>query len=441
MKKYFTLFVIGLMAICSLGSCSDEAFDTDSVNKQTILIFFPWTGGESNNEGLTSYLTANVNSIEKAIVDKKGLNNTRVLLFFSSDNEQNTLFDLQYDESTKTVNRVVVKDDYNGGANYNSAEGFAELLNEVKEIAPALNYALIIGAHGCGWTYSDDWQNYPYYSRRVTLPTSADTVTTTAAAATSAYSTTGYSTTGFSGIQYGPDPNNPLTRFFGSVSLKSHAMDVTTLAEGIKLSGIKMQYILFDACYMGNVETAYALKDATNYMIASGSEVLAEGLPYSTIWNYLNSDTPNYSSIVSGTIDYYKTAQVPYCNLAAIDCRQLDKLASVMKEINSQYSLSDTTPLDSIQYYDGFQPNLFYDMQAYVDSLHPSGYLLDQFNSQLKLTVKAAQSTDSVYTGLYTFKGSYIPIKTYCGLSISDPSKHNVALRGREKTGWWKATH
>lgn len=67
----------------------------------------------------------------------------------------------------------------------------------------------------------------------------------------------------FSGIQFGNDPNRPATRFFGSVSLSDNAIDISTLAEGIKLSGLKMQYILFDACYMGNVETAYELKDVT----------------------------------------------------------------------------------------------------------------------------------------------------------------------------------
>ena len=84
--------------------------------------------------------------------------------------------------------------------------------------------------------------------------------------------------------------------------------------------------------------------------------------------------------------------------------------------------------------------NLFYDMEAYVDSLYPSGYLLDQFKNQLKLTVKAAGHTDYAFSALY-YKKTYIEIKNYCGLSISDPSQHSVALKGREKTGWWKATH
>ena len=50
-------------------------------------------------------------------------------------------------------------------ATYTTAEGFAEILNEVKRRAEALNYSLIIGAHGCGWTYSSDWVNYPYMAR------------------------------------------------------------------------------------------------------------------------------------------------------------------------------------------------------------------------------------------------------------------------------------
>ena len=110
-----------------------------------------------------------------------------------------------------------------------------------------------------------------------------------------------------------------------------------------------------------------------------------------------------------------------------------------MKEINAQYQLSASVSLDSIQHLDGFRPNLFYDLETYVDSLHPSGYLLDQFKSQLKLTIKASDHTDEAYT--YIFSRDYIKIKNYCGITISDPSQHSVAIKGREKTGWWKATH
>ena len=414
-KKLFTLFICSISLALTFTGCSEEAFDTDSVNKQTILVFYPWTGDKSST-GLLGYLQNNIDSICDGIIDRKGLNNSRVLVFLSDKYNHSTLYDLQYNATTKSVDRVPLKE-YEG-ASYASAEGIADIMNEVKTQASALNYALIVGVHGCGWTYASDWSRYPYYARpSVTRP----------------------SDNNFSGIQFGPDPNAPLTRFFGSVSLAENAMDISTLAEGIRESGLKMQYILFDACYMSNIETAYELKDVTNYMIASGSEIMAAGLPYRSMWSYLNSPTPNYSSIVSTSVNFYKNSSAPFCNLAAIDCRQVEKLASVMKDINAENQLQASVNLDSIQHLDGFRPNLFYDLETYVDSLHPSGYLLDQFKSQLKLTIKASDHTDEAYTCIYS--SDSFKIKNYCGITISDPSQHSVAIKGREKTGWWKATH
>ncbi len=414
-KKLFTLFICSISLALTFTGCSEEAFDTDSVNKQTILVFYPWTGSKSST-GLLGYLQNNIDSICDGIIDRKGLNNSRVLVFLSNKYNHSTLYDLQYNATTKSVDRVPLKE-YEG-TSYASAEGIADIMNEVKTQASALNYALIVGVHGCGWTYASDWSRYPYYARpSVTRP----------------------SDNNFSGIQFGPDPNAPLTRFFGSVSLAENAMDISTLAEGIRESGLKMQYILFDACYMSNIETAYELKDVTNYMIASGSEIMAAGLPYRSMWSYLNSPTPNYSSIVSTSVNFYKNSSAPFCNLAAIDCRQVEKLASVMKDINAENQLQASVNLDSIQHLDGFRPNLFYDLETYVDSLRPSGYLLDQFKSQLKLTIKASDHTDEAYTCIYS--SDSFKIKNYCGITISDPSQHSVAIKGREKTGWWKATH
>lgn len=419
MKKIFTFFLLTLSLWLGFSSCSDEAVDVDTVNKQTIFVFYPWSGGYSST-GLTSNLKANVDSICAGIKEKKGLNNTRVMVFFSESKDKSVLYDLQYDETQKEVSRVPIKT-YDG-ITYNTAQGLADIINDVKSNAEALNYAMIIGCHGCGWTYSEDWEDYPNKAKPYigTSPISEN----------------------FSGLQFGDDANNPLTRFFGSVSLSEGALNVNTLADAIQMSGIKMQYILFDACYMGNVETAYALKDATNFLIASSSEILAAGIPYKSLWNYLNGPTPNYSSIVSGAVNFYKnTAKAPYCNMAAIDCRQLDKLASSMKAINEKYTLASTVSLDSIQPLDGFSPTLFFDMKVYVDSLCPSGVLKDNFTNQLKETVKSSQTTDSVITSLGLTPSKFIKIKSYCGLSISDPSQNSVAIKGKQKTGWWKATH
>ena len=74
----------------------------------------------------------------------------------------------------------------------------------------------------------------------------------------------------------------PLTRYFGELT-REFQTDVGTLARGIVGAGVKMEYILFDDCYMSSVEVAYELKEATRFLIASTSEMMAYGMPYATV--------------------------------------------------------------------------------------------------------------------------------------------------------------
>ena len=50
---------------------------------------------------------------------------------------------------------------------------------------------------------------------------------------------------------------------------------------------MSMNYILFDDCYMSTVEVAYDLREVTNYLIASTSEMMAYGMPYHKILKYI----------------------------------------------------------------------------------------------------------------------------------------------------------
>ncbi len=411
MKKLYTLFIIAIIALTGLVSCGDEAVDVETVNQQTILVFMPWSGDKSS-EGLKASLLQNLDSIKTAIVANKGLNRSRVVVFFSTKYGESSLYELKYNTEQNTVTENLLNT-YTGN-DYTTADGLANIIREVKQKAEALNYAMIIGSHGCGWTYTSDWVSYPYRSI-ATQPLQ-------------------YS------FSFGDDPNHPITRMFGSVSDNNYGIDVTTLAKAIEASDTKMQYILFDVCYMSNVETAYELRNATNYLLASSSEIMAAGIPYKLIWNMINSAAPNYSGIVSTIYSFYANSTVPYVNFAATDCRQMEKLAAVMKDINSKYKF-DENKLDSVQTLDGFSPCLFYDLGNYVDILNVSGKLKEDFVTQLQATVKAAQSTEQVYTALRGRYDATIDVKTFCGLTISDPSTHPAATKGREKTAWWAATH
>lgn len=415
MKKYLIQFVLVLLTCVMATGCSDDTTDISSINKQTILVYMPWSGSQ-NDSGLLYYIKNNLDSIEKAIVDKGGLKESRVLVFLSTSATESELYEIVYDGASKSITHAPLNT-YSGNG-YNSAEGITSLLEEVQVRAEALNYAMIIGCHGCGWTYKSDWMNYPYKIKR---------------------RDNGNHTNEDTAWPFVPNGNIMQTRFFGSVTDMSYSTDIDVLAKGIEDSGIKMQYILFDDCYMANVETAYELRNATNFLIGSSSEVMVVGMPYKEMWASLNSATPNYAGAVSAFITFYSNYSMPCGNIAAIDCRKLESLAEVMKDINAQYATEDIETGD-IQKLCGFEPAIFYDLGSYVEHLNVSNTLKNRFDSQLKAAVRASQSTEYIYSALYG-KANKILVENYSGLSVSDPSNNPVVVRGREKTAWWKATH
>lgn len=410
--KHF-LYLLGLLLVVALSfsSCTEEAEDVTSINQQTTIVFMPWSGTASNS-GLYSYFLQNLDSIEGAI-KKTGSMSNRVVVFLSTSSSESTLYEITL--VNKEIQHTTLKT-YSGNL-YTTPDGIAQILNDVKSNAFALNYGMIIGCHGVGWTYKEDWTNYPYNAK----PRFQQTA--------SAKSATGPK------IPYYP------TRFYGSVSdLDNYATNIETLAQGIANAGMKMQYVLFDDCYMANIETAYQLKDITNFLIGSTSEIMAVGMPYQTIWSSLATATPAYESVTSAFNTFYSNYDPPCGTLSVIDCRKLDKLAEMMRRINDTYTF-DSSQLDSLQVLDGFSQGIFYDMKDYVVHLCKNNDMLNDFSADLQQAVKSTVHTDSVYSALYPFSGQYIKIKQFSGITISDPSINSVALKGKKKTAWWKATH
>lgn len=402
------LFVLTFFASCT----TEESEDVNDINKQTLLVFMPWSGSQTS-QGLYSFFQQNLDSIEGAIINARKLNG-RVLVFLSTSAGQSELYEITY--GNRAIQHVPVKT-YSGNV-YTTSEGITQILNDVQSYAYALNYAMIIGCHGSGWTYKDDWEDYPNEAK-------GNATYTNKAKASGK----------------GLWETYPTTRFYGSVSDNSYATDIPVLAEGIKNSGIKMQYILFDDCYMANVETAYELKDATIFLMGSTSEILSIGMPYQTMWSSLATSTPAYASAVNAFKTFYSSYTYPFGTMSAIDCRKLDRLAEQMRMINQNYTLADSMR-DSLQVLDGFHTPLFYDMGDYVERLCTNEDILNDFSSTLSQAVKATAYTDSIYSYLYQEEGpKYIKVNHFSGLTISDPSLNSVAIKGREKTSWWKATH
>lgn len=396
-----------LIALMAMAACGSEGEDINSINKQTILVYMPWSGSTSS-AGLYDYFLANLDSIESGIKAKGGLTDNRVMIFISESASNSVLYELTYDSQSKECVRTKIKE-YDGH-DYTTAEGITNILTDVKNQAPALNYAMMIGCHGTGWTFTDSWDRYPYYAKAFSLFEDVD------------------------------EQAAHQTRFFGSVSDLSFSTNISTLAQGIEGAGLKMQYIMFDDCYMANVEVAYELRNATNFLIASTSEVMIVGFPYQTMWKSLGKWTPDYASAISAFGTFYSKYEAPYGTASAIDCREMDNLASIMKLINDKYPSLGEEDFNSLQVLDGFDEPIFFDFGDYVEKLCRENALNNRIKSSLNVLIKAKSNTEQIYSNLYG-EGKFIDVNTFSGITISDPSRNIVAQKSLTHTSWYQATH
>lgn len=382
-----------------LMSCVKE--EVELPNQKTLLMYLPWPADMT----LTNAFKTNIADLEKAI-SKNGLNNERVVVFMSTSSTQATLYEI-------TCKNGICKHDtlknYDNPS-FTTDEDIASILNDMKSVAPALTYAMIIGGHGMGW-----------------IPVSPT------------YPTVGIkalSTSISSFKNYWEYEGAFHTRYFGGTTTK-YQTDITSLAQGITMAGIKkMEYILFDNCYMSSIEVAYELRNVTNYLIASPTEIMAYGMPYAVVGEYLLGKT-DYEAVCNGFYSFYSTYDgAPYGTLAVTDCSELAFTAFLMREINSRYTF-DTAQLNSLQRMDGYEPPIFYDYGDYVAHLCTDEQLLLQFEKQLNHTIPYKTSTNQFYT---KSKGA-VPINVYSGITTSDPSDNPQISIDKTKTSWYAATH
>ena len=389
--RVFFLFFILFTSLFSC--CPDDDPQPLKETEQTLFLYMPWS------TNLTSYFQRNISDIEKAI-QEKGLENERVLVYLMTSPTEASLFELVNENGNS--NRTILKNYLNPV--FTAANGITSIIKDVISFAPARRYAMIIGGHGMAW-----------------LPVGSDS---------NDVNPRSYQK------NYWEYENVPLTRFFGGTS-PEYQIDIATLAEGIYNSGIKMEYILFDDCYMSSIEVAYDLKNVTDYLIASPTEIMAHGFPYDIIGEYLFGDV-NYQAISEVFYEFYQSYTIMPCGtIGIIKCSELDALASVMKEINQSFDF-DPLLLDSVQPLDGFAPVIFFDCGDYVAKLCPDSVLFQKFMACLDRAVPPQLRKNTQY--YYSMSGGMKKIKAFSGVTISDPSI-NVKAAEKTTTAWYKATH
>lgn len=294
-----------------------------------------------------------------------------------------------------------------------SASTMTDVLETVKGLYPHASYGMVFSSHGSGW-----------------LP--------------SGYYSTGKITAGTAGLQAVPyiDPNSdgsmPRVKSIGIDNITSrntYEMEIETFAQALPM---KFDYIIIDACLMGCIEVAYALKDKCDKLVFSQAEVLEDGLcDYTTLTQrVLRPVVPDLYNLCEDSYRHYKNQDDPIyrsLTISMIDCTRLDGLAESCKSLFSKYrNQISLVNAANVQGYFRARKHWFYDL---TDILRQSGIPeadMAGYNKAMSDCVLYNAATDTFIN---------FDIRTHCGLSMYLPADGNSELDEFYKTlSWNKAS-
>lgn len=294
-----------------------------------------------------------------------------------------------------------------------SASTMTDVLETVKGLYPHASYGMVFSSHGSGW-----------------LP--------------SGYYSTGKITAGTAGLQAVPyiDPNSdgsmPRVKSIGIDNITSrntYEMEIETFAQALPM---KFDYIIIDACLMGCIEVAYALKDKCDKLVFSQAEVLEDGLcDYTTLTQrVLKPGVPDLYNLCEDSYRHYKNQDDPIyrsLTISMIDCTRLDGLAESCKSLFSKYrNQISLVNAANVQGYFRSRKHWFYDL---TDILRQSGVPeadMTDYNKAMSDCVLYNAATDTFIN---------FDIRTHCGLSMYLPADGNSELDEFYKTlSWNKAS-
>lgn len=125
-----------------------------------------------------------------------------------------------------------------------------DVLIYVAQNCPSLSYGLVMWSHGNGWLMSTNVSSSLDASRSIVVDVGAK----------------------------GDMASD--TDFNGNMGAQ---MNIADMASAIRLSGLHMDYIFFDACLMQNIEVAYELREVADYVVGNANSTSAYGAYYTDL--------------------------------------------------------------------------------------------------------------------------------------------------------------
>ena len=373
--------LFSLFFLVSLAACRNDSDTAVTFPGKTVLVYMV------ADNSLNAISTTNIDSMVVGFSRSKTVG--QMVIYLDNESGVPSLIQLVKDGNGAVKQRVVKT-----YAEQNSVDVavMSGIFSDVTKLFPSTSYGLVLWSHGYGW-----------------LPGTTNTKASS-------------------------------LRWFGQDG--SYNMNISDLATALK-SGPRFDYVLFDACFMGGVETAYALRSCTDYLIASPTEELADGFPYGVmVPSLFGSTEADYIKAASLYYDYYNalSGSNQSASVACIKCSELDSLAIEFgKLINAHIDDLNVFNASSVQPLDTYSPHLFYDLGHFV-SCFTTEEERASFERQLDKTVVYKACTPNILSMSSDGYTSSFSVSHYSGLNTYIPQSSNLARNASYLALEWSTT-
>ena len=392
-----TMLILLCMTSCR-WFCPDDAEEVQY--DRTILVYMAAENSlsyEINNKGFHEQ------DIDEMLLAVGDIPENSRLLIYVDDTDFPRILSVEQD---KGVAECKVLHQYNAEHNSGDTETLRLVMEWVRKHSPSSSYGLIFWSHGEAW-----------------LPAKAP-------------------------IQRSICVDNERNSYSNSGT----KMDIPEVAE--VLSGFpRLEFIMFDACFMQSVEVAYELRHVTRYVLASPAEIPNPGAPYDRMIAPLFSIPFDAESVIMEYYHVYNDSVMSVygygsdrygVSLSAVNCDYLDELATITNEMVQKYVSKDNpTNLKGIQRYYPLSSKSrpeYYDMNGYMHRLVTDTVEYARWKSTFDRTVPYAVSTEWWFSN--DARTQTVDLALYGGVSCYVPQKSSIYTSLNTKfqsTSWYKA--
>ncbi len=271
-------------------------------------------------------------------------------------------------------------------------EVMRKVLTDISELYPSPHYGLMISSHGMGWIPV----GYSEYNDHLT-----------------AFSSVG-------------------TREICIENVSGSGIDINLLPDALPM---KMDFITMDSCLMGCVEVAYELRDKCDLLLFSPTEILSDGMVYTTMAPLLtNVASPALKTIAQEYFEHYQAMSGLYqsATITLVHCGRLQPLAEVCKELTDTYR-QNIASLDHEQvqaYFYNEKTHWFFDLRDIYAQAGATEDELAGLDSALSDAIVYTAATDSFFN---------LKLERVCGLSMYLPYAERPKLNDFYKTLSWNS--